>query len=194
MMVLGSFEPGIAHFHRVTPRNFEAMFKTDVEVKPWIIVALSDAAAGRIADRQQRVGILAEAIRNDFETDPLTRFYIDRIAIDSSFKEGAPHRRGQRSFERRRTNRQIIHHEKASVGQAVLRGESDTADANGRRGAGRDVHDDAVRAALDWHGFEGARRQRVPQIECGSEIGSDETDPRRLAALDHWRRDALDAV
>ena len=183
MVVFRRPEPRVAHLDAVNASHFKLMLEAQVEVEPRVVVAFRDGPARSIADDENRVGVLPQAVAHDLETDAFAGLYLEAIAIHGAFTKRAPD-----------TRRQIFHHQQAGVGQPILRGDSHAADADRSIDRNRDVHHDAIRLALDRHGLDRPGRQRVPQVECCPEIAPGERHTSDLAAWNERRRNAFDAV
>jgi len=183
----------VAHLDEVRPRLREAMLEPAVEVQARIVVAFGDDPVLIVADDDERIDLLAEAVADDLEADALAGRHVDGEAVHLRLAEATPQRRGQchlsRSLRRVRScsRRQVVDQAQARIAQPVAARDSQAEEANGSIGRHRHVE-----AALDGLRLQRSHRQRRPDVEEVRQPRADGCQARRLAALEHGRVEALD--
>ena len=75
--VFVTVEACVAHLDGVRARLGEAVLEPAVEVQAGVVVALGDEAAAGVADGQERVDVLAEAVADHLEADTLAGLDLD---------------------------------------------------------------------------------------------------------------------
>src|SRR5947209_7552890 len=80
----------VAHLGRVSARVGELMLKTAIEIQTGIVVAFGDNSAASIADDEDGIDLLAEAIADDFKANALACLHRERETIRLCLAESSP--------------------------------------------------------------------------------------------------------
>src|SRR5258708_34513330 len=91
------------------------MFKSTIEIKAHIIVVLGDEPTPRVANRNQRIDFLAQAVADNLKADTLPCFDINGKSGDGRLADLSPQGKRQLHFSRPPTRSRRGPHGQAAV-------------------------------------------------------------------------------